>query len=63
MRKFLTNGAILSSVFGIVSVFRQTSMETKRWRAVLIWLAWGISTALAISAVMDDANQKKLELD
>ena len=38
-------------------------METKRWRAVLVWLAWGISTALAISAVMDDANQKKLELD
>ena len=63
MRKFLTNGAILSSVFGIVGVVRQTSMETKRWRAVLVWLAWGISTALAISAVMDDANQKKLELD
>lgn len=65
MRKFLTNGALLSSVFAVVPVIRQTTTERRRWKVALLWIAWGIGVAVAVASVLDDiddAREAELEL-
>lgn len=65
MRKFLTSGALLSSVFSVVPLIRQTSTERRRWKIVLLWVAWGIGVAVAVASVLDDideARENELEL-
>lgn len=64
MRKFITNGALISAIFGVVGVIRQTSAEQRKWRIVLLWLAWGIGVATAVAGVLDahdDARERELK--
>lgn len=65
MRKFLTNGAVISAVFGIVPLIRAASTQRRRWKVALMWVSWGISVAVAIATVLDDiddAREAELEL-
>lgn len=59
MRKFLTNGALLSAVFSVVPLLRRSSTERRRWKIVLLWVAWGISVALAVATVLDDIDEAR----
>lgn len=64
MRKFFTNGALVSSIFGIVGVIRQSSTERRKWKVALLWLAWGIGVAIAVAGVLDardEARERELE--
>ena len=65
MRKFLTNGAILSAVFSIVPLIKQTATQRRKWTVILMWIAWAISVAVAVSTVLDDiddAREAELEI-
>ncbi|MGO2110149.1 MAG: hypothetical protein ACTH31_00885 [Pseudoclavibacter sp.] len=66
MRKFLTNGAVLSSIFSVVPLIRQTATQRRKWKLTLMWIAWGIGVAVAIASVLDDideAREAELELN
>lgn len=54
MRKYLTNGAILSSVFGAVGVLKASKEGPRDWRLALMWVSWGISVAIAVGSVIED---------
>lgn len=66
MRKFLTNGALISSVIGVIPLIRQTATQRRKWKVALMWIAWGINVAVAIASVLDDiddARDSELELE
>ena len=56
MRKYLFNANLLGAVFGAVSIGRMTARGPRDWRLALLWLSWGITVALAVGAVIDEAN-------
>lgn len=53
MRKFLTNGAFIGALIGVIPTARRASRERRPWAAGLQWVAWGVALALAIAAVLD----------
>lgn len=59
MRKFLTNGALLSSVMGFVPTLRKASNQRRTWKSVLIWISWGLSVAIAVAAVLDERDEER----
>jgi len=56
MRKFLFNGAIISSIFGGFSVLQTTRKGPRDWRLILMWISWGASLAIAVGTVIEQAN-------
>jgi hypothetical protein len=52
MRYLFSTGLIAALTAGF-SLLRGTRDEPITWRAVLSWLSWGITLALAIGAVVD----------
>ena len=56
MRKFIFNGAIISSIFGGFSTLQTTRKGPRDWRLVLMWISWGASLAIAIGTVVKQAN-------
>lgn len=61
MRKYLLNGAILSSVFGAVGVIKTSKDGPRDWRLALMWISWGISVAIAVGTVIEDNKTGELE--
>lgn len=61
MRKYLLNGAILSSVFGAVSVVKTTKQGPRDWRLALLWISWGINVAIAVGTVIEDNKTGELD--
>lgn len=59
MRKFITNGAVLSAVFAIIPLIRQSATQRRRWKTGLMWLAWGIGVAVAVASVLDDIDEAR----
>lgn len=59
MRKFITSGAMLSSVMGFFTTLRQTSTQRRRWKTVLMWISWGLSVAIAVAAVLDERDEER----
>jgi hypothetical protein len=51
LRKYLMNGAIISSIFSGISAFRQGRKNPSDWRTYLTWIAWGLSLVVAIGTV------------
>lgn len=51
LRKYLLNGAIISSVLSGVSAFRQSRKGPTDWRTYVTWLAWGLTLAVALGTV------------
>ena len=56
MRKFIFNGAIISSIFGGLGVVQTTRKGPRDWRLILMWVSWGASLAIAIGTVIEQAN-------
>lgn len=59
MRKFITSGAMLSSIMGFVTTLRQTSTQRRRWKTILMWISWGLSVAIAVAAVLDERDEER----
>ncbi len=57
LRKYLLNGAIISSVFSGLSAFRQQRSAPKDWRTYVTWIAWGMSLAVAIGTVRINSQE------
>jgi hypothetical protein len=51
LRKYLMNGAIISSVLSGVSAIRQGRKEPGDWRTYLTWVAWVLTLIVAIGTV------------
>lgn len=51
LRKYLFNGAVITSILSGVQSLRQQRGAPKDWRTYLGWLAWGMTTAVAIGTV------------
>jgi hypothetical protein len=51
LRKYLFNGAVLTSLLSGVQSLRQQRGAPKDWRTYLGWIAWGLTTAVAIGTV------------
>jgi hypothetical protein len=57
MRKFIFNGAIISSIFGGLGVVQTTRKGPRDWRLILMWISWGASLAIAVGTVIEQANE------
>ncbi|WP_209560452.1 hypothetical protein [Frigoribacterium sp. PvP032] len=57
MRKFLFNGAIISSLFSGVSLLKSLSSGPRDWRLLLTAVAWAATTAIAVGNVVEAANE------
>lgn len=55
LRKYLLNGAIISSVFSGISAFRQGRRNPTDWRTYLTWIAWGLSLVVAIGTIRKES--------
>lgn len=51
LRKYLFNGAVIAALLSGVQSLRQQRGAPKDWRTYLGWLAWGMTTAVAIGTV------------
>jgi len=61
MRKYLFNLSLLSSIFGVVAVIRQTMQGPRDWRLLLAWVAWGSTVAIAVGTAIEDAHEHEDE--
>jgi hypothetical protein len=59
MRKFIFNSSIVSAVFGGLGVVQTTRKGPRDWRLILMWISWGISLAVAVGTVVEQANEAK----
>jgi hypothetical protein len=59
VRKFLFNGAVLSSLFSGYSVLQTTRKGPRDWRLALTWVAWLATTIVAVGTVVEDDRQVK----
>ncbi len=59
MRKYIFNGAVLSAVFSAWSVVSATKNGPHDWRLALAWASWGISVAIAVGSVMEEAEERE----
>lgn len=51
LRKYLLNGAIISSVLSGVSAVRQGRKDPSDWRTYLTWIAWVLTLIVALGTV------------
>jgi hypothetical protein len=57
LRKFIFNGSIISSIFGGLGVVQTTRKGPRDWRLILMWVSWGISLAIAVGTVVEQARE------
>ena len=60
MRKFLFNSAMIGVVAGGWNIVQATRHGPRDWRLLLTWLGWGISVAVAVGNVLEDADKKSV---
>jgi hypothetical protein len=60
MRKFIFNTSLISAVFSGWSTVQATRHGPRDWRLALLWLSWGISVALAVGSIRDEAKQQQI---
>ena len=61
MRKFLFNTSVLSAAFGVFGLVQATRKQPRDWRLALMWVSWGLTVAIAVGTVIQDAKQDELE--
>lgn len=61
MRRYLLNGAIISSIFGGIGAVNHTRKGPRDWRLVLTWIAWALTLAIAIGTVKKEHDEQELE--
>ncbi len=57
LRKYLFSGAMLSAVFGGWSTVKMTRQGPRDWRLILMWVRWGLSIAIAVGSVLENARE------
>lgn len=61
MRKYLLNGALISAVLGIIPTLKKSKDANSRWTTALTWVLWLVGVALAVAAVREEAEERRLE--
>lgn len=61
MRKYLLNGALLSAIAGIIPTLKKSQQSRNTTTAVLQWVLWGATIALAIVAIRESAQDIRAE--
>lgn len=59
MRKYIFNTAMIGVLFGGVSAARQTIKGPRNWRTILMWVGWGISVAIAVGEIAEEAREQR----
>lgn len=57
--RYLFSTGLFAAVTAGISLLRGTREAPITWRAVLAWLSWGITLALAIGAVIDTRRDEQ----
>ncbi|MGF6821334.1 hypothetical protein M2317_000220 [Microbacterium sp. ZKA21] len=57
--RYLFGTGLIGAITAGASLLRGTREEPITWRAVLAWLSWGITLALAIGALVDMRRDEK----
>jgi hypothetical protein len=61
MRNYVFASGLFSAVTSGIALLRGTRNAPITWRALLAWLSWGITIALAIGAVADMRKDERGE--
>ena len=61
MRKFIFSGTLLSALFGGWSTVQATRRGPRDWRLALMWVAWGLTVAIAVGTVLKEQDINELE--
>jgi hypothetical protein len=61
MRKYVLSGAVVSAVFGGLSIIRATREGPRDWRLILMWVSWALSVAIAVGSVMQQDTEASTE--
>jgi len=56
LRKFIFSGTMLSAVVGGWGVLQTTRKGPRDWRLILMWVSWGLSVAIAVGTVIQQAH-------
>ena len=57
--RYLFSTGLIGAITAGMSLLRGTKDAPITWRAVLAWLSWGITLALAIGAVVDTRRARR----
>lgn len=57
MRKYILNTAVLGAVAGVWGPIQATRKGPRDWKLALMWVSWGITVAVAIGTVIEDARE------
>jgi len=57
--RYLFSTGLIAAITAGVRLLRGTREEPFTWRAVLSWLSWGITLALAVGAVVDMNRERR----
>lgn len=61
MRNYLFASGLFGAVTSGIALLRGTRDAPITWRAVLAWLSWGITIALAVGAIVDFRRDERGE--
>ena len=59
MRKFLFSSGVLTSVFSAVGLVKATRSGPRDWRLALMWVGWGVTVAIAVGTVLEQARESR----
>ena len=60
-RKFILNAAVIGAAVGAISNIRRTVKGPRDWRVAAIWVAWGLTTAVAIVTLKEQIDAQQIE--
>jgi hypothetical protein len=63
VRKFIFNTNMLGALFGVWGIAKVTRRGPRDWRLLLMWISWGITVAIAVGTVIEEANAASDELN
>ena len=56
MRRYIFSSSVISAIFGGWSILQSTRQGPRDWRLLLMWLSWGLTLAIAVGTVIDEAR-------
>lgn len=59
MRNYVFGSGLFAAVTSGIALLRGTKDTPITWRALLAWLSWGITLALAVGAVVDMRRERR----
>jgi hypothetical protein len=54
---------MLGALFGAWGIAKVTRRGPRDWRLLLMWISWGITVAIAVGTVIEEANAASDELE